>query len=255
MDQVGTRNQGIDPTMPGEGAESVGGVRSVQRAFSLLQCLTADRSATTLTELAQSTGLATSTVQRLLNTLEANAVLRRLPGGDYTFGSTLLQIAVVALSSEKLHQIVERHLDRLSQETGETANFAVLDQAGKVFYLRQSLSNRTLRHAGWLGRAFPAKGTAIGGALTGQVDGEGLVSTRNTLEPDVTAIAAPIYGPAESGAAAIVGAISVTGPSFRIDAKALRAYRDMVASEARELTASIGGQRPDVASAHPERGK
>ena len=253
MDQIDTKNRDADPATANLSGDGAGGVRSVQRAFSLLQCLTAERPATTLTEFAQGTGLAISTVQRLLTTLEANAVLRRLLGGEYTFGSTLQQIAVIALGSQQLHQIVERHLDRLSVETGETANFAVLDEAGQVFYLRQTLSNRTLRHAGWLGRAFPAKGTAIGGALTGQVDEEGLVSTRDTLEPDVTAVAAPIYGPAETGASTIVGAISVTGPSFRIDDSALASCRDLVAKEARELTASIGGQWPAPSAQPSER--
>ncbi|HUT50587.1 MAG TPA: helix-turn-helix domain-containing protein [Alphaproteobacteria bacterium] len=229
--------------------ESTGGVRSVQRAFLLLQCLTQDRPETTLTEFAQKTGLATSTVQRLLNTLEAGGVLRRLPGATYTFGNALLQIAVIALGSLELHRLVEPHLDRLSKQTGETANFAVHNEDGDVLYLRQTLSDRSLRHAGWLGRAFPGKGTAIGAALAGQVDGDGVISSRDTLEPNVTAVAAPIYGPAEDGAMTIVGAINVTGPSFRIDDDMLRRYRALVATEARELTASIGGRWPDGAAA------
>ena len=230
-----------------EFAEGAGGVRSVQRAFMLLQCLTQDRPETTLTEFAQKTGLATSTVQRLLNTMEASGVLRRLPGATYTFGNALLQIAVIALGSVELHRLVEPHLDRLSQQTGETANFAVHNEDGDVLYLRQALSDQSLRHAGWLGRAFPGKGTAIGAALTGQVDGDGVISSRDTLEPNVTAVAAPIYGPADSGTTAVVGAINVTGPSFRIDDDTLSRYRALVAAEARELTASIGGRWPDAA--------
>ncbi|MDH3236888.1 MAG: helix-turn-helix domain-containing protein, partial [Alphaproteobacteria bacterium] len=201
----------------------------------------------TLTEFAQKTGLATSTVQRLLNTMEASGVLRRLPGATYTFGNALLQIAVIALGSVELHRLVEPHLDRLSQQTGETANFAVHNEDGDVLYLRQALSDQSLRHAGWLGRAFPGKGTAIGAALTGQVDGDGVISSRDTLEPNVTAVAAPIYGPADSGTTAVVGAINVTGPSFRIDDDTLSRYRALVAAEARELTASIGGRWPDAA--------
>ena len=79
--------------LPSETADPVGGVRSVQRAFALIRCLTPDRPAATLTEFTQCAGLATSTVQRLLTTLEAGAILRRLPEGRYTFGSSELVVS------------------------------------------------------------------------------------------------------------------------------------------------------------------
>ncbi len=247
MDQIKANDSLPEGQSPGDTGDAPGGVRSVQRAFSLLQCLTPDRPAATLTDFAQRSGLAISTVQRLLNTLEASAVLRRRADGAYTFGNVMLQIGAIALNALDLHRLVEPHLERLSRDTGETANFGILDTAGNVIYLRQTQSERALRHAGWLGRSFPAKGTAIGNALQGQVDSEGLVISRDTLEPDVTAVAAPIYGPASTGETGIAGGISITGPSFRIDDTHLAVCRAHVAAEARALSASIAGHWPHAA--------
>lgn len=227
---------GIDGVQTKDG--DAGGVRSVQRAFALLRCLSADRPKATLTEFTQLTGLATSTVQRLLNTLEADDILRRLPDGRYSFGSAMLQIGVSALEGVELYGIVEPQLEALSAATDETTNFGILNRDGDVLYLRQTPSPRAIRHASWLGRAFAAEGTAIGAALKGKTDADGLVITRKTLEPDVTAIATPIYGPGD----AIVAGISITGPSYRIDDATLVKFGALLIGHARSISAQIGGR-------------
>ena len=192
------------------------------------------------------TGLATSTVQRLLNTLEADDIVRRLPGGHYSFGSTMLQIGVTALEGVELYGIVEPQLEALSKASDETSNFGVLNRDGDVLYLRQSPSPRAIRHASWLGRTIPAEGTAIGAALEGKTDAEGLVATRKTLEPDVTAVATPVYGPGDT----IAGAISITGPTYRIDEDRLAMFGQLLIRHARSISAQIGGQwRPGPALA------
>ncbi len=217
-----------------------GSVRSVKRAFDLLERLDGSQPRATLTDFTNQTGLATTTVKRLLDTLEGEGILCRLPNGRYTHGSRLLQIAVAALHGVELYEVVERYMERLSASSGETVNFAILNDKGHVLYLRQHLSPRAIRHAGWLGRSFPAEGTAVGCALLGQVDDGGLASARKTLEPDVTAVAAPVHGPGGD----IAGAISITGPTFRIDDDALAAFGGLIAVAACELSEEIGGQWP-----------
>ena len=69
-----------------------------------------------------------------------------------------------------------------------------------------------MRHSAWLGRGVPFKRTAIGAAMSGRVGARGFAVSRRTLEPDVTAIAAPIRDRGGS----IVAAINVMGPSYRI---------------------------------------
>lgn len=214
-----------------------GGIRSIQRAIRLLSDLAEAPPGASLTELTQSSGLATSTVQRILATLEGEDVLRRLPDGRYAFGGKLVRVGLAAINSLNLDELVEPFLAKLSAATGETAGFAVLTGAGDVVYLRQTQSRHALRHASWLGRTFPPGGTAIGAALKGQVDATGTIATRKTLEPGVTAVAAPIHGPGE----VIVGAINITGPTARIGDASLRRFAKLVAAEAARISRLIGG--------------
>jgi IclR family transcriptional regulator, acetate operon repressor len=220
-------------------------VRSVQRALRLLSVLGPTQPNATLTEFAHVSGLATSTVQRLLLTLEQENFLKRLPDGRYTFGVTLVQLGLSALQGIELYDIAKPYLDALSQQTGETANLAVLDEHGRVLYLRQSLSRHPISHTSWLGRPFEAEGTAIGAVLVGHVDHTGVVSTRHTTEPNATAIAAPIH----DASGAIVAGFGVSGPTYRISDADLVRFSDVVATTARAVTIQLGGRWPYADSA------
>ena len=220
--------------------KSLNSVRAVQRALRLLTLLRPDRQSASLMEFAQASGLATSTVQRLLQTLEHEHFLKRQPDGRYTFGIALVQLGLAALQSMELYDHAKPYLERLSEQTGETANLAVLDELSRALYIRQALSRQVIRHANWLGRPFPTAGTAVGAALTGKVDGKGYFATRHTQEPDVTAVAAPVYGPEGT----IIAGLSVTGPSYRIADDDLARFAGCVTTTAQELTLSLGGRWP-----------
>jgi DNA-binding IclR family transcriptional regulator len=217
-------------------------VRAVQRAFDLLALLGGERRAATLSELARDSGLPVSTVARLLASLEHAGFVRRDVDGRYGPGTRLLQLGLAALRSNSLYDLAEPHLRRLSEASGETANLAVRADEANAIYLRQFVSPRSIHHASWLGRMLDLKKTAVGAALLGQVEASGYVARRNTLEPDVTAIAAPVHGPGGR----IVAALSITGPSFRINERALARFGTLVAKEARLASTALGA---------PERAK
>lgn len=236
------------PASPRRGEGEGGNVRSIQRAFDLLECLDAVQPQASLTDFTRMTGLATTTVKRQLDTLEGQDILRRLPDGRYTHGTRLIRIAVSALQGIEPYDLVEPHLNDLSAKTGETANFGILGDDGNVLYVRQTVSAQAIRHASWLGRTFPSQGTAVGAALLGRATEAGIVSTRQTLEPDVTAVAAPVHG----ANGAITGAISITGPTFRIDEAALDHFERLLAAHAFALTMELGGTWPYQRPTEPE---
>ena len=103
-------------------------------------------------------------------------------------------------------------------------------------YVRRVPSPRPIRHESWLGRPFAATGTAIGRALTGDVDVRGRCLTRSTQEPDVSAAAAPIL----NADGAIVAAFSVTGPTYRIDDAELERIGERTLAAAREFSLALG---------------
>lgn len=217
-----------------------GSVRSVVRAIRLLGTLGPERSSASLTEFCDASGLPSSTVQRLLQTLESEHFLRREADGRYTFGTALVQLGLASLQSMMLYDAAKPVLEALSRQTGETANLGVLTETGEVMYIRQAISPRPIHHANWVGRPFQSKSTAMGAVLTGKAGAQGHFSTRNTQEPDVTAVAAPIYD-AEND---IVAGISVTGPSYRISDSEISRIETCVVHAAQTLTSHLGGRWP-----------
>jgi len=211
-------------------------VRAVQRAFDLLALLGQQREAATLSELARSAALPVSTVARLLATLEQSSFVRRVATGGYAPGGRLLQIGLAAVRRSSIYDLSEPHLRRLSEQSGETANLAVRADAGHAIYLRQHVSSHSIHHASWLGRMLPVDKTAVGQALAGRVNSKGFVARSDTLERGVTAIAAPVRGPAGD----IVAALSITGPSYRIDDADIDRYGALVVEEAQRASASLG---------------
>lgn len=211
-------------------------VRSVERALDLLNCFSDGRTTITLTEAARLTGLPISTVSRLLTTLESASFLRRT-GSAYACGTRMVQIGLKALHNLSAFEVAEAHLARLTQITGETSYLGVPGENGVVVYVRQSQSPKSIRHSAWLGRTVPVKGTAIGAAIIGKVGAFGFAATRQTLEPDVTAIAAPIRGPDGS----IVAAINLTGPTYRIEDDDIHRFGLAVVAAANAISREIGG--------------
>lgn len=224
----------------GGGAAGPGEVRSVRRALQLLALFDAERPRASLSELARGTALAVSTVQRLLATLERERFVARGADGRYGPGAALVRIGLGALRAQPLHERAGPYLSTLAARTGETANLAVPEGDDRAVYLRQVLSPQSVRHQSWLGRPFPLERTAAGPALLGRVAADGRCATRVTREPDVSAVAAPVHG-TEGG---IVAALSVTGPSYRIDDATLERLGDAVVDVAREFSLALGGEWP-----------
>jgi IclR family acetate operon transcriptional repressor len=232
----GVMNQQESSVVDRDDAGERSSVRAVERALHVLGCFSGGRAKVTLSEAARLTGLPVSTVSRLLGTLENGGFLRR-SGSTYACGTRLMQIGLNALQNLSAYGVAEAHLTRLTEMTGESSYLGVPGDDGYVVYVRQSLSSKSIRHSAWLGRTVPVEGTAIGAAITGNVGKFGFAATRRTLEPDVTAIAAPIHGSNGS----IVAAVNLTGPTYRIEDDDVHRFGIAVVVAARAISEEIGG--------------
>ena len=215
-------------------------IRAIQRAFAILSCFSSERTSATLTELARQTDLPATTVTRVLSTLKSIHYVSRHKDGRYTVGSRLVRLALTTLQSIRLYDIATVYLEKLSEETGETANLAIQDENGHAFYVQQVPSRQAIRHEPWLGKKLPSKGSVNAAALRGEAGIEGFVSSRETIEKDVTAIAAPVFGPDGS----IKGSFCVTGPSFRISDDDIKTIGKCVVKSAR--AASLEDQKTET---------
>jgi DNA-binding IclR family transcriptional regulator len=209
----------------------------VERALELLEAVARSRRGERLSDLARATSVPTSTALRLLRTLEGARFVRRDELGAFHPGSGLLALAA-AVDELPLVQSAGPHLRALVDELGETANLAVLDENGDALYISQVQGPHAIRYASWRGRRVPGRVSAIGLALHGKAGAAGHVLRRDAVEAGVTAVAAPVRGP--SGA--IVAALSVTGPTFRLDDTAGAAACEAVAREAAAFSAELGAR-------------
>jgi len=217
------------------------GTRTVERALTLLAAVA--EGGGTLSELARAAGLSPSTASRLLGTLAQRELVRRDEHGRYHAGPRLRQLAAATLREDPLYELAGPHLEALAHETGETANLAIAADEEQIVYLRQVVSHKLVQTAGWAGRTVPRRGTAVGDALRGVLDGSGYVARMGAVEPDVTSIAAPVY----RADGAVAGALSVLAPSYRVSRRRVETYGRAVARHAAELSRSLGA--PGVAAA------
>ncbi|TCP42625.1 IclR family transcriptional regulator [Tamaricihabitans halophyticus] len=213
--------------------------RSVDRALQLLAEVT-DSGAVSLAEAARRANVPTSTALRLLRTLESWGFVRRAPDGEFAPGPRLLQLGVSALSADSLTSHAHAHLTDLCATTGESAYLAVPGPDDTALYLDQVATTKAIRHVSWVGRSVPLAGTAIGAALLGQVGDQGFTALRSTLEPDVTAVAAPVR--ISTGTGEVVAALSVVGPSYRISDVDLAAFGGLVLEHANVLAGEVVGE-------------
>jgi DNA-binding IclR family transcriptional regulator len=230
-------HQAVESGSDGELPERTS-VRAVQRALRLLDCFSEVSPNLTLSECTRKTGLPVSTVSRLLATLEAEGIVRRSPDGSYSCGTRLLQIGLTALQSVSTYDLADPHLRRLTEVTGESAYLGIPSGEQHVVYVRHSVSLKSIRHSAWLGRSVPRRDTAIGTAMDGKVNASGFVATRRTIEPDVTAVAAPVRDP--NGM--IIAAINVVGPTFRITDQDVELFGASVVDAADAISSELGAR-------------
>jgi IclR family transcriptional regulator, acetate operon repressor len=149
------------PTAPASPA-STGGVQSLERAFDLLERMADAGGEVGLSELSGSSGLPLPTIHRLMRTLVSCGYVRQHPNRRYALGPRLIRLG--ESSSRLLGTWARPHLARLVEETGETANMALLD-GDEVVYVAQVPSRHSMRMFTEVGRRVLPHSTGVGKAL------------------------------------------------------------------------------------------
>lgn len=208
--------------------------RTVERALGLLAEVCA-APAISLTECARRAGLPASTALRLLRTLESTGFVARDSNGAFRPGVRVMQLGATALGRQSLVELVQPSLARIVEQTGESTYLVVRGTRDTALYLAMAEGTHPVRHTSWVGRAIELADLAVGAALAGDVPDVGYVAQRDRLEPDITAIAAPVRRPG-----GIAAAINLLGPSYRIDEETTHAYGRIVAAEAAVVSGLLG---------------
>ncbi len=227
------------PRSSGGSGSTLHASRSAERVLSLLDAVVSG-GAVGLTEAAAATGIPVSTALRHLRVLTGRGYLVRNDLGRYSVGPSFVRIALAAFQSgpyARLTAAAQPALQSLAEATEESAYLAVRDGSEAV-YIATVESRRAIRHVGWVGKSVPIEGTAVGEALASEMTNHGrpptLFVNTGAIEPDVTAVVAPIHG-----SAGIVGAISVLGPAERLVGERLELTAEAVVDAAVKTSLAV----------------
>ena len=242
------------------------GTQAVDRAARLLAEVVHSADPMTFTGLSAATGLAKSTTSRLLLALERNGLVRRDDHGRFLPGEMFVSFAWRGGAEAGLVAVAQPFLDRIGKATGETINLGVASGDGMVEQIAQVDSTFLIGGTNWVGRPVPAHCSALGkvllaygaaqltiGPLERRTDNtitseaalrtdlatvraRGYAVTDEELEPGLIAVAAPIRG--YDGA--VIAALSVSGPTTRMNRDGLPAVAGYCAEEAAALSAVLG---------------
>lgn len=142
------------------------GVRSLARAFDLLEHLADAGGEMALSELTEVSGLPMPTIYRLMRTLVNQGYVRQEPSKRYALGPRLIRLGEGA--SRLLGTWARPVLSRLVEEVGETANMAVLE-GDEAVYVAQVPSKHSMRMFTEVGRRVQPHCTGVGKALLAQL--------------------------------------------------------------------------------------
>jgi DNA-binding IclR family transcriptional regulator len=252
--------------------------QSVQKAITLLRATAASTDGASVSALARAAGLPRATALRLIQTLEREGFLLRVPEADRVLlGPELLRIARRADTATLVHEVARGRLSELSEAVRETVTLSVVAPDGGLDVVDQVVGPQHLVPRSWVGRRFPLHASSSGKVLLstydkqrlerflrdplpaltphtittkralrrelGQIRAQGHATTVDELEEGLAGVSVGIF--AESGV--LLGAINVSGLSQRLAAaaraRAVEHLRDVVD----ELEAALRQRRSAAA--------
>jgi DNA-binding IclR family transcriptional regulator len=227
-----------------------------------------------ISEIARQSGIHKSTVFRFLNTLVSLGYVYRDSGSDcYGLSLKMNTLSGIRSGSQNILCYASASLEYLARETKETIHLAALEN-GSLVYLRKIESPRSLRvvsMASSVGDSVPLYCTGLGKAIlawsspgeqkkyinhqvftcftdttitSGQallkelvrIKKRGYAIDRQEHEVGVVCVAVPVFSSGQE----LVGAISIAGPSVRMDEKILPGYAKLVISVSQEISKKLG---------------
>lgn len=257
--------------------ESRDTVQSLTRALGLLNALAASDGGLALSEVARTAGLAVSTAHRLLTTLQQEGFARfDEERGAWTVGVQAFVVGSAFLRSRELTAVARPVMRQLMERSGETVNLAVPD-AGETIYVAQVECRKMMRaiarpggrammHASGAGKALLAampadeverviaqhglpretpKTITAAGALADALEevrrrGYAVDDEENAV--GLRCVAAAIH----DEHAQPIAALSLSGPTARIEDAMIVPLGEAVKAAAEEITRALGGH--EVAS-------
>jgi IclR family acetate operon transcriptional repressor len=245
-------------------------VRALTRGLAVLACFTPEQPRHTLHDLSSKVQVPRGTLYRLLESLCAAEFLEQHETGAYTLGIKAFEVGSAYLTQLDFPQTARRTLEELAATCKETASLGVLSH-GEVVYVAIERAQREIGIQSQVGARHPAHCTALGKVMLADLPDEDVrrlleqagmpARTEHTLtSPEallaelhdvrqrgyaldneeraygVKCVAAPI----RNAQGRVIGAISASGPAFRVSADTLPALISAVTTAAATVSRRQG---------------
>jgi DNA-binding IclR family transcriptional regulator len=246
-------------------------VRALEKALTVLEHLSRIEQDVDLATLTQQLDMPKTTLLRLLNTLKKhNFVQQDERSRRYRLGWALIYLGQAANRVFDIVEFIHPYLEKLSRQSGETANLVFLDRNHAV-YVDQAVSDSIIRGVPSVGAPLGLHCTAAGKVLLSCQAAERIdetlahIALNPLTEKTITnldrlrlelkrvkergyavddeetelggrCVAAPVFG--REGA--LVGAISVMGPTNRVNPDTISALSEIVRGAAGEISVALG---------------
>lgn len=246
-------------------------VKSVSRALDIIHLVGLKKGGLGVTEIAKQIDINKSSVYRILSTLAQYGYIEQDQAtGRYKLGYKFLEVSSRLLDSIDIRAEARPFLQELENETNEVIHLVVYDQ-GEVVYIEKLEGNETLRMHSKVGKRAPMHCTSVGKAILAHqpsgivheiLDRKGLpVHTDKTItdkghlleelaevkqkgyaldleenENGITCIAAPIF----DHLGKVVAAVSISGPTIRMDLGRLQLLEKRIVQTGLQISARLG---------------
>lgn len=245
-------------------------IQSVLKALDIIDCLAAEKSPLSVREVALKCNLSRSTAYRLLRSLVDRGYVVSSQESLYELSLKILSLGQEVLERYDLIGISKPYMVQLCQLSGETVHLGVLVDT-EMLYIGKVDSPQSIRMYSSIGSRNPLYSTAMGKAVLAFLP----VSERNELikrihfvprtsntitspskllesleqirecgyaidnlehEEGIRCLGVPLIG--YSGE--VLGAISISGPAYRLDLEKLAALANHAIQAAREISRLSG---------------
>lgn len=245
-------------------------VQAIDRAIRILKLFSEERKELKLTEISEELDLNKSTVHGIISTLKFHGLIDQDEESQkYKLGLYLMELGERVANSLDIIGISHSIIDELCTTMEETVHLATLD-GEEVVYIDKKESNQSIRIISAIGARNPAYCTGVGKAMLAFKDLDDIYKslpdelaqlTPNTITDKeellkelekiktqgyaldneensvgLTCVAAPIFD--STGKA--VYAISISGPTIRMNYKQIEKAKEMVIEGTKKISRELG---------------
>lgn len=244
-------------------------VKSVEKSIIILNALSNQELG--ISELSKLLGMSKSSVYNTLYTLKNwNLVEKNAVTDKYTLGLRLLELGFAVKSGLRLREIAIPYMQKLIDQTKETANLTIYD-SGQIVYIEAAYPEKIVVVSSVIGKRAYMHCTGVGKAIMAYLDEKEIESiiknhgmpqfTPNTItdidqlneelarirqngyaldnmehEYGVKCVAAPIFN--DLGKA--FASMSLSGPSLRFGRDKIRVYAKMIKDMTKAISCKLG---------------